>query len=428
MSSTSRRRTKPISRRSLLRTGLATLGTVALPTPFGVRDALAAAAEDERTLKITGHEVLVVANPQPIKGGKAFVFLKLMTNRGIVGWGEPSILVDRGRTVVELIGDLAEAHVIGSSPFDVERLFTNIYKAAYGLQHPDLMRLPILSAFEMACWDIIGKALGQPVYNLLGGRCHDRLRTYTYFFEYTTGLDFPLEAAVENATRLVEQGFTAVGFDPAWPPTPRPRSMSLEELREAEDAVRTVRETVGDRCDILLKAHGQLTTASAIRLARRVEPYDPLWFEEPVPPENVDELARVARSTTIPIATGERLTTKFEFAEVLDRQAAQILNLAVGRVGGILEAKKVAALAEAHYAQIAPWMSTGPIAAAAAVQLDTCCENFLMQEGIERWDGFHAELLVEPLRWEKGYLYPPTGPGLGVELDEAVAARYAYKG
>jgi 2-dehydro-3-deoxyphosphogalactonate aldolase len=416
-----RERTNPFSRRRFLGAGLTTLGAVSLPS-------LAVAAEDESKLKITGHQVYLVANPEPLKGGKAFVILKLMTNRGIVGWGEASVMVDRGRTVVELFRDLAEAHVIGSSPFRVERLFTNTYKAKYGLQHPDLMRLPVISAFEIACWDIIGKALDQPIYNLLGGRCHDRLRTYTYMFQYTTGLGFTLDDAVENAGRLVEQGFTAFGFDPAWPPLPRPRTMTLSELREAEDAVRVVRETVGDRCDILLKAHGQLTTASAIRLAKRVEPYDPLWLEEPVPLENVDELARVARSTSIPIATGERFTTKFEFQEVLARQAAQILNVAVGRVGGILEAKKVAALAEAHYAQIAPWMSTGPIAAAASVQLDTCCENFLLQEGIERWDGFHAELLVDPLRWEKGYVYPPTGPGLGVELNEVVAAKHPYDG
>lgn len=418
-----RKQLNPATRRGFLGTCLgAAAGHLAGAT------GLAEAAERERNLKITGHKVFVIANPEPLKGGKAFVIVKLTTNQGIVGYGEPSLMVGSVPAAVELIREMAEAFLIGASPFNVERLFTNAYKTNYGLQHPDLTRLPIISAFEIACWDIIGKAVDQPIYNLLGGRCHDKLRTYTYMFQYTTGLGLPLQAAAENAARFLEQGFTAFGFDPVWPPTPRPRSLSLKELREAEEAMKIVRETVGDACDIVLKAHGQLTTHGAIRLAKRLEPYDPLWYEEPVPPENVDEMARVAQSTSIPIATGERLTTKFEFREVLEAQAAQILNVAVGRVGGILEAKKVAALAETHYAQIAPWLSTGPIAGAASVQLDTCCENFLMQEGIERWDGFHAELLREPLRWEKGYLYPPTAPGLGVELDEAVAARHPYTG
>jgi 2-dehydro-3-deoxyphosphogalactonate aldolase len=171
-----------------------------------------------------------------------------------------------------------------------------------------------------------------------------------------------------------------------------------------------------------------MTAGSAIRLARRLEKYDPLWFEEPVPPENVQEMARVARSTTIPIATGERLSTKYAFAGVLQKQAASILQPALGRSGGILETKKIAGLAEAHYAQIAPHLYCGPIEGAANIQIDTCSPNFLIQESIETWRGFHAEILKKPIQWEEGYIIPPTEPGLGVELDEAVAARHAYTG
>jgi 2-dehydro-3-deoxyphosphogalactonate aldolase len=159
-----------------------------------------------------------------------------------------------------------------------------------------------------------------------------------------------------------------------------------------------------------------------------LEPYDPLWLEEPVPPENVKEMARVARSTSIPIATGERLATKYEFARVLQEQAASILQMALARVGGILEAKKIAGMAEAHYAQIAPHLYCGPIEGAASIQIDTCSPNFLIQEGIMTWGGFHAEILKEPIRWEEGYIIPPSRPGLGVELDEAVAASHPYKG
>jgi galactonate dehydratase len=185
---------------------------------------------------------------------------------------------------------------------------------------------------------------------------------------------------------------------------------------------------VGNKCDILIGTHGQMTTAGAIRFARRLEKFDPLWFEEPVPPENMDELARVARSTRIPIATGERLTTKYEFARLLGKQAASILQLAMGRVGGILEGKKIAGMAETHYAQIAPHLYCGPIEGAANLQLDTCSPNFLIQEGIENWGGFHAEILKEPIRWEDGYVIPPTKPGLGVELNEEVAAAHPYTG
>jgi 2-dehydro-3-deoxyphosphogalactonate aldolase len=171
-----------------------------------------------------------------------------------------------------------------------------------------------------------------------------------------------------------------------------------------------------------------MTASSAVRLAKRLEKFDPLWFEEPVPPENMEEMAKVAHSTSIPIATGERLATKYEFAGVLIKQAASILQMALGRVGGILEAKKIAGMAEAHYALIAPHLYCGPIEGAANIQIDTCSPNFLIQESIQTWDGFQAEILNEPIRWQDGYIIPPSKPGLGVELDEAVAARHPYTG
>jgi 2-dehydro-3-deoxyphosphogalactonate aldolase len=292
----------------------------------------------------------------------------------------------------------------------------------------------ILSAIEMACWDIVGKELNQPVYNLLGGQYHEKLRSYTYLYPAlgdTSSLSLhtdPEQAAI-RAAAYMKKGWTAVKFDPIIElMTPAiPVEASLEQLDNAEAVVRSVREAVGNKCDILIGTHGQTTTDSAIRFARRVEKYDPLWFEEPVPPENRDELARVARSTTIPVATGERLSTKYEFRELLEKQAAVILQMALGRMGGILEAKKIAGMAEAYYAQIAPHLYCGPIEAAAEIQLDTCSPNFLIQESIEDYSGFHAEILKEPIQWEDGYIIPPTRPGLGVELDEEVATRHPYR-
>jgi 2-dehydro-3-deoxyphosphogalactonate aldolase len=185
-----------------------------------------------------------------------------------------------------------------------------------------------------------------------------------------------------------------------------------------------MRVAVGDELEIAIGTHGQFTTYGAIRVAKALEEYDPFWFEEPVPPENVAELARVAAHTSIPIATGERLVTKFEFSELLRQQAAQIIQLDVGQCGGILESKKIAGMAEAHYAMIAPHMYCGPVAAAAAVQLDVCCPNFLIQEF--NANSLHSEILQEPIRFENGIIIPPSGPGLGVELNEDVVAQHPY--
>ena len=196
----------------------------------------------------------------------------------------------------------------------------------------------------------------------------------------------------------------------------------------AERFVKTLRAAVGGRCDLLFGTHGQMTAAGAIRLAKRLEPFDPLWLEEPTPPEMPEEMARVARQTSIPIATGERLATKYEFARVLETGAASILQPALGRVGGILEAKKIAGMAEAHYAQIAPHLYCGPIEGAANIQIGACSPNFLILESIQTWGGFHAEILKAPIRWEDGYVIVPTGPGLGVELNEEVAAAHPYAG
>jgi 2-dehydro-3-deoxyphosphogalactonate aldolase len=237
------------------------------------------------------------------------------------------------------------------------------------------------------------------------------------------------DLAAERALEYVEQGFTAVKFDPAGPYTIYDgRQPTLVDMDRSEQFVKKIREAVGNRADLLFGTHGQFTAAGAIRLARRLEPYDPLWFEEPTPPENPAEMARVARQTTIPIATGERLTTKYEFARVLENQAAAILQMALGRVGGILEAKKIAGIAETYYAQIAPHLYCGPVEGAANVQISACTPNFLILESIQTWRGFHAEILKKPMQWEDGYVIPPTEPGIGVEINEEVAEANPYHG
>ena len=384
-------------------------------------------------MKITDIKTYVVGNPVPDKGGTNWVFLKLVTNDGIEGLGEAYGVPFHPHATVRLIEDVGEKFIINSDPFKIEKMWRTLYSRGYS-QHPDLTMMGVISAFEMACWDIIGKALNQPIYNLLGGQFHEKLRSYTYLYpapddSTQRNLFTDPERAASRATEYVKQGFTAIKIDPVEPTMPStPVQISLEALHTAEMVVKNIREAVGNSCDILVGTHGQMTTSSAIRLAKRLEKFDPLWFEEPVPPENRDEMARVAQSTSIPIASGERLSTKYEFRELLDKQAAVIMQMALGRVGGILEAKKIAGMAEAYYAHIAPHLYCGPIEAAANIQLDTCSPNFLIQESIETWGGFYTDILKEPIQWEDGFIIPPTKPGLGIELDEEVAAKHSYTG
>jgi galactonate dehydratase len=384
-------------------------------------------------MKIIDLKTYVVELPPKALGGRHWIFLKLITDDGIEGIGEPVRVGFETQDVVQLIHSVGARYIIDSDPFKIEKMWRKIYSGTF---RPGAARMGILSGFEMACWDIIGKALEQPIYNLLGGQYHEKLRSYTYMYPFTNDSTHTMwdiqadpELAADRAAGYVKQGFTAIKFDPA-PPVmvDAPIQLSLKTLVNAEAVVRSVREAVGDKCDICIGTHGQMTTSSAIRLARRLEKFDPLWFEEPIPPENRDEMARVARQTTIPVATGERLYTKYEFGELLQRQAASILQFTVGSVGGILEAKKVAGMAEACYAQIAPHFYAGPVVFMANVQIDTCSPNFLMQESVETFDGFYSEILKDPIRWEEGYIIPPTKPGLGIEFNEEVLKKHLYTG
>jgi len=386
-------------------------------------------------MRIVELKTFVVGNPPPTFGGRYFLFLKLVTDTGIEGVGEVYAASFGPKAIVAMIQDVFEHHVLGADPFQIETLWRNVYGRGYS-QRPDPSLMGVLSGVEMAMWDIVGKAVDKPVYALLGGKVHEKLRSYTYLYPgagadaYAASpvYDDP-NAAAERALEYMRMGFTAVKFDPAGPySTFDPRQPSLERLSLSEAFCRQIRAAVGDKCDLLFGTHGQFTVSGAKRLAQRLEPYAPLWFEEPTPPEMPEQMAEVARATSIPISTGERLTTKYEFARVLQTGAASILQMNLGRVGGILEAKKIAGMAEAYYAQIAPHLYCGPVVGTANIQLATCSPNFLILESIERWDGFQAKLLKKPIVWENGFVIPPDGPGLGVELDEEVARAHPYEG
>ena len=385
-------------------------------------------------MKVKDLKVFIVGTPPPHFGGAYFIFVKVTTDNGISGYGEVYCDTFGPKALTAMIEDTFGRYFAGQSPFDLEAIWRKAYSSGY-TQRPDASLQGVMSGLEMALWDIKGKALGQPVYNLMGGRVHEKLRSYTYIYPDTAkGQDSSIywnaEASAERAAYYADLGFTGIKFDPAAPYTAfDPRQPSLESMELCRKFCKLIREAVGNRADLLFGTHGQFTTGGAIRFAKHVlEPFNPLWFEEPTPPEMPEEMALVARGTTVPVATGERLVTKYEFARVLENRAASILQMSLGRLGGLMEAKKVAAMAEAHYAQIAPHLYCGPLEALANIQYAVTLPNFLILESIERFDGFHNQLLTKPIRWEAGYVIPSTEPGMGADLNEEVALAHPYTG
>lgn len=388
-------------------------------------------------MKLDRIETFVVANPPPRHGGRYFIFVRLTTACGITGVGEIYNATFGPGLCAAMAVDMFTRQFEGSDPHHIERMWRRCYGAGFTMR-PDVTVMGVLSGLEMACWDIVGKAAEQPVYQLLGGKVHERLRSYTYLYP-PHGDVYPdpslpnvyndPDIAAEVAASAVEEGFTAVKFDPAGPYTiydgHQPR---MEDLWRSEAFCKRIRQAVGNSADLLFGTHGQFTVSGAKRLARRLETYDPLWFEEPIPPENPADMAEVARFTSIPVAAGERLTTKHEFARLLEAGAASILQMNLGRVGGMLEAKKIAGMAETRSAQIAPHLYCGPVVAAANIQIATCSSNFLILESIGRFDGPFMRFLNEPIVWENGFVIPPTAPGLGVTLNDEAIAQSPYAG
>ena len=293
-----------------------------------------------------------------------------------------------------------------------DKIWYVMYAGRHDYRLPSLHYGMVLSGIEMALWDIVGKATNQPIYNLLGGKCWDSLRAYAYMPSIPEGKP---ENAGKIAEQLLKEGNSACKFDPFHPIVGPARDIGLPEITYCENIFKSIRSAVGNDLEVGLGTHGQLTTYSAIRVANAIESYQPFWFEEPVAPENMDEMARVAAHTSIPIATGERLATIFQFSELIRKQAAQILQIDVGQCGGIMVAKKGAGIAEASYATIAPHMYCGPVAAAAALQVATCSPNFLITEANQ--GPLHKKIFKEPIIVENGYIQIPKGPGLGVEFD-----------
>ncbi|MBO3762454.1 mandelate racemase/muconate lactonizing enzyme family protein [Ciceribacter sp. L1K22] len=383
-------------------------------------------------MKIASLDTHVVAVPPPYIGGMYWIFVELETACGIRGVGEIYSTAFHPTGLVPLIEDVFTRYLEGHDPHRIERFWRAAYSSGF-TQRPDPTMMGIVSGLEIACWDIIGKSAGRPVADLLGGVVHEKLRAYTYLYPKNSAGDYDYndpDLAAEEAVRMVEKGFTALKFDPAGPYTNYSgHQLSLGVMDRCEEFCRKIRAAIGNHADILFGTHGQMVPSSAIRLAKRLEKYDPLWFEEPVPPGQEAAMAEVARATSIPVSTGERLTTKYEFHRVLQEGAASILQMNVARVGGLLEAKKIAGMAEAFYAQVAPHLYNGPIGAAASIQLSAATPNFLIHEAIKDFGDFHGKVLKTKLHFDDGYLIPSREPGLGVELDHEVLRQHTpYRG
>ena len=390
-------------------------------------------------MKVTGVKTYVIEN-EPVEkagednssakryiGGKYFLILELATDEGIVGIGEKltgsafsgKMTWKDFKSHIQLVHETVEAFVIGQNPFNIEKIYYDMYAGRHDYRLPSLHFGMVLSGIEMALWDIVGKANNQPIYNLLGGKYWDKLRAYAYMPPIP---ERKPENAGKVAEQLLKEGNSACKFDPFHPITGVPRDIGLPEITYTEKIFKNIRSAVGSDLEVALGTHGQLTTYSAIRVAKAIEPYQPFWFEEPVSPENIDEMARVAAQTSIPIATGERLATIFQFSELIRKQAAQIIQIDIGQCGGIMVAKKVAGIAEASYAVIAPHMYCGPVVAAAALQVATCSPNFMIAEANQ--GPLHKKIFKEPMVFENGYIKVPTGPGLGIKFDEKILSKH----
>ncbi|MBM1814034.1 mandelate racemase/muconate lactonizing enzyme family protein [Pseudosulfitobacter pseudonitzschiae] len=381
-------------------------------------------------MKLQDLDIIITAPPAPGWGGRYWILVKVTTDTGIVGWGECYAASVGPRAMQAVIEDVFTRHMQGENPENIELMFRRAYSAGF-TQRPDLTVMGAFSGLEIACWDILGKDRGRPVHALIGGRMNDRIRAYTYLYplpqhDLTAFWTSP-QMAAEAAADCVARGYTAVKFDPAGPYTLRGGHMpAMSDISQSVAFCNAIRDAVGDRADLLFGTHGQFTTAGAIRLGRAIAPYSPLWYEEPIPPDNPSQMSAVASAVGIPIATGERLTTKAEFAPILRSGAASILQPALGRAGGIWEVKKIAAMAEVYNAQLAPHLYAGPIEWAANLQLAASIPNLLMCETIET--PFHDALIKGSIRVEDGFVTPSDAPGLGIEVDEDLARANPYTG
>ncbi len=387
---------KSMNRRSLIASAFASAGLAAF-------DRAEAAAQQRvgNDAPISPKDNLKVTKLETFLVKPRWLFLKVHTNAGIVGLGEP-ITEGRALTCIEAVKEI-EPYLIGKDPRRVAHHWQAIYRHAFYRGGPILTSA--LSGIDQALWDIKGKALGVPVYELLGGPTRERVRVYAHG-------DTP-----DQVRAGLAKGFTAFKTGPAkkrparYIETPAAVQYAAEQFAE-------LRKVVGNDVDIAIDFHGAISPATAKLLIKALEPYQPMFVEEPINCQEHDVMAEIARGTFLPIATGERVFTKWGFREVLEKRAATVLQPDISHAGGITEVRLIAGMAEAYYATIAPHNPLGPINLAAGVQMAAAIPNFLCQEQVSLGEGY----LKKPFTVKNGFLDLPSGPGLGIELDENAMA------
>jgi galactonate dehydratase len=373
-------------------------------------------------VKITALKTLVVNAEM-----RNWVFVKIETSEpGLYGWGEAS-LEWKTRSVVGAVEDFAPM-IIGEDPRRIEHLYQKMYRQSFW--RTGVIGLSAISGIEQACWDILGKSVHKPVYQLLGGAVRDRVRMYTHLgggdmrAVYESQLSADPKAFVDLALEVVAKGYTAVKVL-ITPPTESLNSIAA--YRYAEKMMEAIRLAVGEQVDIMVDCHGRHSLANAVEFCRVLAPFRPYFIEEPVPPENVDVMAEVRRASPVPIATGERLVTRYEFRELFEKLACHVIQPDLCHCGGLWEAKKIAAMAEIYTMGVAPHNPLGPVANAAALHFDLSTPNFLIQEDMLTDVPWRWDVVKHSLKSENGYWLPTDTPGLGIEIDERAAARHPFQ-
>ncbi|MGE5645720.1 MAG: mandelate racemase/muconate lactonizing enzyme family protein [Acidobacteriota bacterium] len=364
-------------------------------------------------MKITAIDTYIAGNPW-----KNWLFAKVSTDEGIHGVGEGTLNCF-GKTIEAAIHELKPL-VLGLDPFQVEIIGQRLIRDPYS--EGGQIHMCAVAAIEIACWDIIGKACGQPVYNLWGGRCHDRLRAYAN--GWYRGPRTP-ESFARKAAEVAARGYTALKFDPfgdAW------RMLSRYEFDLSIDIIRAVRDAVGNKVDILIEGHSRFNVATAIELAEAMHPLRPAWFEEPCHHRNIAATVEVARRSPVPIATGESLSSKQEFAELLKHEVVNILQPEPLNLGGLFAARKIADMADAHYGVIAPHSAQGPVCSAACAQLNASIPNFFIHEIFDEFnEPWEKEIVSGGVEVVNGYIEVSDRPGLGIDLNLDEIRKHPYQ-
>ena len=353
--------------------------------------------------------------------GKNLCFVRIDTDEGIHGWGECYTQADRDVQVTAHI-DMLKRYLIGRDPTNIKHFMQMVYDDFAGRRGAMDLWCAV-SGLEHAMCDILGKVSGQPVYKLLGGPVRSKIRVYANGWG---GGGWDSADLADRASQIVESGFTALKFDPI--PGPWRTFVSKDVERQAVENVRAVRQAVGSDVDILVEMHRRLAPMHAVKIARGIEEYEPFWYEEPVLAENIDALASAKQNINIPVVTGEELYTKFEFREIFEKQAADIINPDVCNVGGILELKEIAAMAEPYFVVVSPHnYNSTTLGLAATVNASATMPNFLITEYFVNFEELGKDIATTPFEVENGYINLPESPGLGIDLDEESLAKYPYQ-